>query len=110
MVQTEARTDLVLEEEAPKGPDGTEDKEEFVDLFAGVGRCVLGRQLCLQQVTQRLDHTDLLDRSDHLEPVCSVHVQQDGDIALKEDCQIRLFRLHFAFIDPALDIPWRKTQ
>lgn len=36
-------TDLVLEEEPAKCPDGTEDEEEFVDLFTGVGRCVLWR-------------------------------------------------------------------
>ena len=33
--------DLVLEEEPAKGPDGTEHKEELIDLFAGVWRCVL---------------------------------------------------------------------
>ena len=43
-----ATTDLVLEEEPSKGPDGTEHKEELIDLLAGVRWCVIWRQQCLQ--------------------------------------------------------------
>ena len=101
--------DLVLEEEPSKCPDGAEDKEQFVDLFTGVRRRVGGRQLCLQQVTECLDHAHFLDGSDHFELVGTVHVQEDGDIALKEDRQIGLFGLHFTFVDPALYIPGKTS-
>lgn len=40
--------DLVLKEKSPKGPDGTEHKEELVDFFASVCWCVVRREQGLQ--------------------------------------------------------------
>ena len=96
-----------MEEESAKSPDGTEDKEELIDLLVGVGWCVLRRELCLQKVAERLDHAHLLDGRDHLEPVGAVDVQEDRDVAIKQDCQVGLLGLHLPFINPALDIPWK---
>ena len=94
-----------MEEESSKSPDGTEDEEQLVDFFAGIGRCVLRSELSLQQVAEGLDHAHLLDGSDHLEAVCAVDVQEGRDVAVKQDCQVCLLRLDLTLVNPALNIP-----
>ena len=84
------KTDLVLEEEASKGPDSSKDKVELVDLSDCVGRCVGGREEHLQQVAQRLDHANFLDGRDLLEAVDTRALQQDRDIAVKQHSEVGL--------------------
>lgn len=86
-------TDLILKEKPTKSPDGTEHKEELVDLLVGVSWCVIYCQESLQEITQGLDHAHFLDGSDHLEAIGAMDVQQDGDVAVKEDRQISLLGL-----------------
>ena len=93
-----------MEEKPSKGPDGAEDKEKLVDLLAGVRGRVGWRLQSLQQVAQRLDHAHLLYRSDHLEAVRTVDVQEDRNVALKQDSEVGLLRLHLTLVNPTLDI------
>ena len=53
---------LVLEHGPSKGPDGSKDEVELVDLLGGVWWGVLRAEQGLQQVAQGLNHADVSDR------------------------------------------------
>ena len=102
--------DLILEEESSEGPYSTEDEEQLVNLLVSVGGNVLWCQLGLQQVAEGLDHADLLYGRDHLETVRTVYVEECGDVALEQDCEVCFLRLELAFVYPALHVPSHKDS
>ena len=101
-------THLILEHAAAEGPDAGEDEVEFVQLLGAVRGRVLLRQQALQQVAQHLHVRDLHDGRDLLEAVAQ-HVQAGGDVLVEEDRQVGALRLQLSRVDPAEDVPERKT-
>lgn len=101
-------THLILEHAAAEGPDTGEDEVEFVQLLGAVRGRVRFRQQALQQVAQHLHVRDLHDGRDLLEAVAQ-HVQAGGDVLVEEDRQVGALRLQLSRVDPAEDVPERKT-
>ena len=62
------QTNLILEHGTSEGPDSCKYKVQFVQLFVAVRGRVLWNEQSFQQITQHLDHRDVHDGCDLLEP------------------------------------------
>lgn len=102
-------TNLILEHSTTEGPDCSEHKVEFIQLFVAVRRRVGGIQKALQKVTQSCYHGDIRDRRDLLEAHAQC-VQTDRHVLVKQDLQVGFLGLHFAGVNPAWYVSNRKTN
>ena len=95
---------LVLEHGPSEGPEAGEHEVELVQLLGRVGWCILLGKEALEQVQDHLDDRDLGHWSDLLKPDAKL-VQAGGQVLVKEDHQVGLFRLHLAPLNPAAHHP-----
>ena len=101
------QTHLVLEHGTSKCPNCSKHKIEFIYFFGSIVGDVCRCEQGLQEEAEGLDHAGLCDRSHFLE-ANSQGLKTDWNVSVKQDCQVCLFRLHLATVDPALDKSVRK--
>ena len=82
---------LILEDKSSKGPNSCKHKVQFIHILGSVRGGVFGSEESLQQVAQCLDHAHFLHRCDLLELARPNVVQEDRDILVKQDGQVRPF-------------------